>query len=163
MSHIHELVTQLTNYLTSDIRVYAGKSTVTRADYWIDVKDLYESASLTPTGITCSVLDEDLSAATGQAIIASPENLTITQVFAKVGTVATGSTIIIDINVNGTSILSTKITIDASEKTSLTAAIPPVLSSTSLVQGDEITIDIDQAGATIAGKDLTVYILGTKL
>ena len=112
--------------------------------------------------VAASALDTDLTAATSQAIYAAPEDMTITQVFAKVGTAPTGSTIVVDINVNASTILSTKISIDVSEKTSLTAATPPVISSASLTQGDEITIDIDQVGATIAGKDLTVYILGTK-
>jgi len=109
-----------------------------------------------------SALDADLVAAVSQAIIAAPEDMTITQVFAKVGTAPTGSTIVVDINVNSASILSTKLSIDATEKTSLTAATPVVISSSSLTQGDEIVIDIDQVGATITGKDLTIYILGTK-
>ena len=113
-------------------------------------------------GVAASTLDSDLAVATDQAIIAAPENMTVTQVFAKVGTAPVGSTIIVDIHNNGTTILSTKISIDASEKTSLTAATPPVISVPGLTQGDEITIDIDQIGASTAGKDLTVYILGTK-
>ena len=112
--------------------------------------------------LAASALDADLTAATDQAIFAAPEDMTITQVFAKVGTAPVGSTIIVDVNVEGSSILSTEISIDASEKTSLTAATPPVISSASLTQGNEIRIDIDQIGASTAGKDLTVYILGTK-
>jgi len=113
-------------------------------------------------GVAASPLDTDLEVATDQAIIAAPEDMTVTQVFAKVGTPPVGSTIIVDIHKNGTTILSTKISIDASEKTSLTAATPPVISVPGLLQGDEITIDIDQIGASTAGKDLTVYVLGTK-
>jgi hypothetical protein len=70
-----------------------------------------------------------------------------------------GNIFTVDINVNGTSILSTKLTIDNGEKTSATAATPAVYSSTSLAADDEVTIDIDQIGdGTATG--LKVYLIG---
>ena len=63
-----------------------------------------------------------------------------------------------DINENGTSLLSTKLSIDASEKTSTTAAVPAVISDSVLLDDAEITIDIDQVGSTIKGKGLKVYL-----
>ncbi len=59
-------------------------------------------------------------------------------------------------------ILSTKITIDASEKTSTTAATPPVISDTALADDAEITIDIDTVGSGTAGAGLKVTLIGTK-
>jgi hypothetical protein len=53
-----------------------------------------------------------------------PYAFTVTDVRASVNTAPTGSTILIDINEGGTTILSTKLMIDASEKTSTTAATP---------------------------------------
>jgi len=69
---------------------------------------------------------------------------------------------VVDINEGGTTILSTKISIDASEKTSTTAATAAVISDTALADDAEITIDIDQVGSSVAGAGLKVYLIGTK-
>ena len=89
-----------------------------------------------------------------------PKALTLTAVRASVNTAPTGSTIIVDINETGATILSTKLSIDASEKTSTTAATAAVISDASLADDAEITIDIDQVGSTIAGKGLKVTFYG---
>jgi hypothetical protein len=65
----------------------------------------------------------------------------------------------VDINEEGTSILSTKLTIDNTEKSSATAATPPVISDTALGDDAEITIDIDQIGNGTA-KGLKVMLIG---
>ena len=110
--------------------------------------------------IACS--DETTLLTTGTKVTwRSPYAFTITEVRASLTTVATGSTVIIDINESGTTILSTKITIDASESTSTTAATPPVISDSALADDSEITIDIDQIGSSNAGKGLKVEIIGT--
>ncbi len=69
----------------------------------------------------------------------------------------------IDINKNGSTILSTKITIDASEKTSKTAATPAVLSggSTTFADDDEVSIDLDVAGTGAKGLKMTLYLIPT--
>lgn len=72
---------------------------------------------------------------------------------------ASGSIFTVDINESGTSILSTKITINNTEKTSTTAVVPPVLSDTSIAADAEVTIDIDQVGDGTA-KGLKVYLVG---
>jgi hypothetical protein len=66
----------------------------------------------------------------------------------------------VDINESGSTILSTKLTIDNTETTSTTAATPAVISDTALADNAVITIDIDQIGdGTAAG--LKVYLIGT--
>ena len=87
----------------------------------------------------------------------SPITGTITEVGAYVDTAGTTGVQTIDINKNGTTILSTKVTIDSAEKSSRTAATPPVISVTSLSAGDIITIDNDGVQTTPA-KGLTVRI-----
>lgn len=67
-----------------------------------------------------------------------------------------GSTII-DINVNGSSILSTKLSIDTAEKTSVTAATPAVWSSTIIADDAELSFDIDQSGSDAVGLKVTLY------
>lgn len=85
----------------------------------------------------------------------------VTAVRASLTTVSSSGIPTFDINEAGASILSTKLTIDASEKTSTTAATPAVLSDTALADDAEITIDVDVAGTGAAGAK--VYIIGTRV
>lgn len=110
---------------------------------------------------TVPISDETTSLTTGtvKRTFRMPVACTLLKVRASVTTAPTGSTLIFDINENGTSVLSTKLSIDASEKTSKTAATQPVISDTTLSNDSEMTIDIDQIGSTIAGSGakITLY------
>lgn len=77
---------------------------------------------------------------------------------------AAGTVLTVDVNRNGVSILSTRLTFDNAEKTTLTAAIPPVYvdGGDMLYAGDEISIDVDQIGTALA-KGLTVYLVGERI
>lgn len=113
--------------------------------------------------ILIAVGDESTALTTGTAKVTwrQPRAVTLTEVRASVKTAPTGSTIIVDINENGTSVLSTKLSIDASEKTSTTAASAAVISDSSLADDSEMTIDIDQVGSSVAGAGLKVLMRGT--
>jgi hypothetical protein len=89
-----------------------------------------------------------------------PYAFTLTAVRANVTTAPTGSVLTVDINEGGSTILSTKLTIDASEKTSTSAATAAVISDTALADDAEITIDLDGIGSTVAGKGLKVTLIG---
>ena len=89
-----------------------------------------------------------------------PYAFTITDARASVTTAPVGSVLTVDINDGGTTILSTKITIDASEKTSTTAATAKVISDTALADDAEVTIDIDTIGSGTAGAGLKVTLIG---
>lgn len=82
---------------------------------------------------------------------------TITDVGAWVDTAGTTGLQTINIKKNGTTILSTNITLDSTEKSSRTAATPAVISVTSLVAGDIITID-NVGVQTTPAKGLTVRL-----
>lgn len=110
--------------------------------------------------IYCSDLTTNLSTGTDVAYIHMPFPMDLTSVRAGVIDAPTGSGITVDINASGGSILSTKLTIDATEDTSETAAIQPVISDTSLSDWEKITIDIDSVGSTSEGKGLVVYLIG---
>ena len=90
-----------------------------------------------------------------------PEAATITAVRASVTTAPAGSVLTVDINESGSTILSTKLTIDAGEKTSTTAATAAVISDTSIADDAEMTIDIDGIGSSTAGAGLKVTIYYT--
>ena len=86
---------------------------------------------------------------------------TLTDIYATVTTAPTGSIMIIDVNLNGTTLMtSDKISIDAGDKTSDTATTPPDLTTTALTENGVITVDIDQIGSSVAGTGLKVYLVG---
>ncbi len=96
---------------------------------------------------------------TGQHRIYAEETLTIEQVRASVGTAPTGSTLIVDVNKNGTTIFTTQARRPAIAISGFTALPSAAIEVTSLVLGDYLTVDVDQVGSTIAGSDLTVTIV----
>lgn len=112
--------------------------------------------------IACSDETTALTTGTAKVTFRMPYAFTVSAVRASVTTAPTGSTLNVDINEAGVSILSTVITIDASEKTSTTAATPAVISDASIADDAEITIDIDQIGSTVAGAGLKVVLIGTR-
>ena len=104
-----------------------------------------------------------LTTGTAKTTFRIPWTGTITGVRASVTTAPTDAVLTVDINKTGTgTILSTKITIDATEKTSVTAATAPVISTAGVTDDDEYTIDIDTVGSTVAGTGLKITILGTR-
>jgi hypothetical protein len=108
--------------------------------------------------IAASDESTDLATGTNKVYFRMPYAGTLLAVRASVNTAPTGANIEVDINEAGSAILSTKLSIDASEKTSTTAAVPAVISDSALANDAEITIDIDQVGSTVAGKGLKVYL-----
>lgn len=83
---------------------------------------------------------------------------TLVGVSVNVKTAPTGSTAVFDLKENGTTVLSTQISIDAGETTSETAATPPVISDSSLAANAIMTVDIDQVGSTVAGVAPKIWI-----
>jgi hypothetical protein len=118
-----------------------------------------------PEVLIIAVSDETTALTTGapKVTFRMPWAMTLTAVRASVTTAPTGAALQVDINETGSgTILSTKLTIDISEKTSTTAATPAVISDSTLADDAEITIDIDTIGSTIAGAGLKVYLIGTR-
>jgi len=112
--------------------------------------------------IACSDETTDLTTGTAKATFRMPAAGTLTAVRASVTTAPAGSALVVDINEAGTSVLSTKLSIDATEKTSTTAAAAAVISDSALAADAEITIDIDQIGSTTAGTGLKVQLEVTR-
>lgn len=110
--------------------------------------------------IPASAESGDLATGTGVVTFRMPYSFTVTGVRASVTTAPTDAAISVDINEGGVSILSTALTIDATEKTSTTAATAAVISDASLADDAEITIDIDAVGSTVAGEALKVTLIG---
>lgn len=103
-----------------------------------------------------------LTSGTGKVTFRLPWSGTGLAVSASLATAQTsGSIFTVDINKNGTTILSTKLTIDNTEKTSLSAATPAVISNTAWTADDEFTVDVDQIGDGTA-KGLKVTLFGRR-
>ncbi len=119
-------------------------------------------ADLTSKAVQVAASDETTALTTGTAKLTfrMPHALTLTGIRASLSTAqSAGSIFTVDVNEGGVSILSTKLTIDNTEKTSTTALTPPVLSDSFLADDAEITIDIDQIGNGTA-KGLKVTLIG---
>jgi len=114
--------------------------------------------------IACSDETSDLTTGTAKVTFRAPVAFLLTGVAASVNTAPTDADIEVDINNGANSALSTKLSIDASEKTSATAASAAVIDTDydDIAADAEITIDIDQIGSTIAGKGLKVVLKGVR-
>jgi hypothetical protein len=110
---------------------------------------------------TIAVSDEttDITTGTAKVTFRAPFAFTIPRIpRASLSTASSSGLPEVNIKVAGTTIFSTKLTIDATEKTSTTAATAAVLTTTPTTVSDdaEITIDIDTAGT--GAKGLKVYL-----
>jgi len=121
------------------------------------------TANTTSFVLACS--DEETALTTGTKLtFRMPFAYTVTAVRASLTTAGTGANLVtVDINESGTTILSTKITIDATETTSTTAATPPVISDSDLANDAEMTVDIDQIDSGGVSAGLKVYIIGYRV
>ena len=103
-----------------------------------------------------------LTVGTAKLTYRMPFAMTLSAVRCNVTTAPTGSTLIVNIKQSGTTILSTNLSIDATQKTSTTATTPAVISVSSLTDDAQITIDIVQKGASVAGAGLKVTLIGVR-
>lgn len=88
-----------------------------------------------------------IGAGAGKVFIPISRARTVTSVKAYLITAqASGSIFTVDINENGTTILSTKLTIDNTESNSTTAATAAVISDASLAANSVLSFDVDQIG-----------------
>ncbi len=99
-----------------------------------------------------------LTTGTNRVRFRMPFAATLLAVRASVNTAPTGSTLIVDVNEAGASVLGTKLSIDATEFSSTTAASAATITDSSLADDAEISIDIDQIGSTVAGAGLKVSL-----
>ena len=147
--------------VSKKVRIDAGGVTASNTRV-INVPDYDIHANVFKELIMLAASDETtaLTVGTGKVEFRMPFAFTLTRVKASATTAPVGSTLIVDINEAGTTILSTKLTLDAGEKTSDTAAAAAVISDASLANDSIITIDVDQIGSSTAGAGLKVYLEG---
>ncbi len=119
-------------------------------------------AATFPVEICVAAGDEAtaITVGTGKVTFRAPFAFTVTGVRASLTTASSSGTPTFDINEGGTTILSTKLTVDANERTSTTAATPAVISDGAIADDAEITVDVDVAGTGAAGPK--IWLIGTR-
>lgn len=110
-------------------------------------------------GVALSDETTELTAGAAKVTIRAPFAFDLTGLRSGLSAASSAGPVTVDVNVGGSSVLSTPLTIDQDEKTSTTAT-PAVISSASIPDDAEITFDIDAAGAGAAG--LKVWLVGTR-
>jgi len=131
---------------------------------WV-INGLATTAQAKAEYLVLAASDESTALTTGTTKVTfrMPYAMTLSGVRCSLTTAqASGSILTVDINGGGTTILSTKLTIDNTEKTSTTAATAAVISDVNLADDAEITIDIDQIGDGTA-KGLKITLIGTRV
>lgn len=88
----------------------------------------------------------------------SGATLLITAVRISVGVVPTGSSIICDINKDGTTIFTTQANRPAIAASANTSGKVTNMDVTDLADGSYVTVDVDQVGSTIPGGNLTAQV-----
>lgn len=124
---------------------------------WIDLPYAWSGSGQTASLlVACSDESTALTAGTAKVTFRMPYTLKLTAARASLSTASSSGLVTVDINEGGASIFSTPLTIDASEKTSTTAATPAVLGDLTLADDSEMTVDIDGAGTGAKGLKITL-------
>lgn len=151
----------------TDVEIASGGPSHGDVLTWDSVASAWVNDTIAAGSVTESLViaasDEvtAISAGTGKTTFRMPYAFTLSGVRASLTSACATGTFTVDINEGGTSILSTKLTIDATEKTSTTAATAAVISDSALAEDAEITIDVDNAGdGTATG--LKVVLIGVQ-
>lgn len=108
--------------------------------------------------VACSDESSNLTVNPSAATFHMPFNMTLTSVKATVTTPPSGSSIIVDVRRNGTSVLTSKPTIAANQDISGSSTI----SSPSLTEGQRISFAIESVGSQRAGTGLKVTLKGDR-
>lgn len=135
----------------------------------IDVDDtdpanpIVHGITMVPIGVACSDESTAITTGTQKVTFRMPYDFDVYEVRANLKTASSsGGPFQVDINQNGTSIFGTdKLTIDDTEKTSLTAATPVDLTAPfALDDDDEMTVDVDDHGTGAIG--LKIWLIGRR-
>ena len=140
------------------LHIYVKDKNGTSALYYIDdAGEIVQLVGYTPT-LACPIAGSLFTGTSLSAAIIVTKTLTVTKAyaFAKVG--PTGAALIMDIKKNGSSLWAStpanRITIADGAQYGTQTAFDVV----SLVEGDILTPDIDQVGATQTGQDVTIEL-----
>lgn len=143
--------TGLQKFTASATTNWTGSAAVAGTDY-------LTLATLTNT-ITFALSDMTTALTTGtnkNYWYAPAGGMTIKGVRLTLATASSSGAVTVDINEAGTTILSTKLTVDQDEWDSVTAATPAVISDTAIAGNAKIDFDQDGAGTGAKGEQLQI-------
>lgn len=172
---IREMMAQLK---TANFVAPGADPNADRITFWDDSAGAFAYLSLSPNLVISgtelrsyeiwggAVSDETTSITTGTAKLSFsiPYNFAVVGVYATLNTASSSGTPTFDINEGGTTILSTKIVIDANELTGGsagyqgTASGAAVISDAAIAAFAQVTVDIDAAGT--GAKGAKVFVIG---
>ena len=146
----------------TDTFVLQSDSGETTGLKWSDPENLKHAVALE---VACSDESTALSVGTAKVTFRMPYAMTLNAGTAGVRggltTAGTGANLVtVDINEGGSTILSTKLTFDATETETVNAATPVVISDTTLADNAEITVDIDQIDSGGVAAGLKIILIG---
>jgi hypothetical protein len=125
------------------------------------------SATKVEIGIALSdeTSDNTASSTTPKVSFRMPFAMTVTSLRCSLTKASTGAILIVDMHEAGATVMTTnKLSVDASETTSTTAATAHTLTDTALADDALIELFIDQVGTTTdnTGEGVKIWILGTR-
>ena len=111
-----------------------------------------------PKGFAFAVAGTLTTGTSVTPLLIATQAQTISKVYVNVKTAPTGASIKVDINKNGISIWNTTQANRVVIADGATSGTQTSFDTTALVEGDVLTVDIDQVGSTTAGADITVTV-----
>lgn len=144
----------------------AAMSTGDVAGIWIDYDDAIGKFNFyTQVEFLLDISrDETTTLTTGvpKYTFIAPYNFEITDLRASLSTASTSGLVTVDVNDGAASVMAvSKLSIDANELTSVTAAAPRVITDSIIQEGAVVTVDVDAAGT--GAKGLKVWIVAKRL
>lgn len=111
------------------------------------------SVTSLPAPVLLAITDETsvITVDTDAVTFRSPYAFTLGEVRASLTTASSSGVVQVNVRMNLTTIFSTQLTIDSGEKTSMTAEVAAVLTTTAVPDDAEFTIDIVSAGTNAVG------------
>ena len=143
---------------SNNVHVYCKDKSGVPVLYAInDAGTIYEIGEVTPV-FTFPIAGTLVVGTSLTSLLIVTKSLTITKAYAAVKTAPTGTALIADLNKNGTSIWASTPANRLQIAAAATSGSQTSFDTTTLVEGDTLTCDVDQVGSTIAGADLTVQL-----
>ena len=154
----------LATYSTERVRKAVGNNSATLFSDSTEATGNKWDYPTTSFVVACSTETDDLTTGDDKVQFRMPFQFELTSIVANVNTASTGADINVQVQEDGSDIMSgVGITIDATETTSSTSATPPTITDSTLASNSIISIDLDQVGSTLAGTGLKINFIGYRI
>ena len=161
-SSLYASIKGIVDWITdTKIRSILGISTLSGSNTGDETTATLKTKIFEELAYACS--DETSNLTVGNLIsFRVPFAMTLSEVRISLNDAPTVSSVVVDVKESGTSIFSTLLSIDASELTSVTAAVPAVISDVNLADDALLTVSTTQIGSGNTGKGLKIVFKGKR-